>query len=138
MNTMAELFGEIAIVGLHLLSHHESQYPGIQYHERNLGAYAVTTKGYAAGVFENSHRSDAPWFGRQFKHYDAVNKYDVAVITGVIFGYKADPKDPIALLSFSAAKHVGPVAFRLNYAPKHPDLRFASAVWHLSLEYKLP
>lgn len=135
MNSFTELFGEIAIAGLHLFSQHEErQY---SYNNLNLGYYAITDKGYGAGVFDNSVDKTAVWVGRQFKYTDPDKRYDLALMVGGIIGYKADPLDPIPLLSPSAAKHFGDFAVRLNYTPKYNRLPRASAVWHFTLEYKL-
>lgn len=131
---MKELLGEIAIAGLHLFSQHEErQY---QYNNHNPGAYVITTKGYGAGIFLNSIKRDSFWLGKQFKYYDPVNKYDIALLVGGITGYKEDPLEPIPLVSPSAAKHFGHFAVRLNYTPKYPDLPRPSAVWHFTVEYR--
>lgn len=133
---MSNLLGEIAIVGLHLVSYHE-EHRKHQYNDMNYGAYVVTDKGYAGGTFLNSAKRNAPWLGKQFKHYDSSRGYDLAVLTGLLWGYSSKPTTPIPLVSLSGAKHFGDFAFRVNYSPEYRRLKNSSAVWHLTLEKRL-
>jgi len=119
-------------IGINIASIHSK--PG--YQNFNPGIYAMTERGYAAGIYYNSHRKASVWAGRQFSTA-AVSagpvKLSAAVLAGAVTGYGK----PSPLVSPSVAMEYQGVTYRVSWAPKHPSKPDASDALHLSVSRAL-
>lgn len=121
------------VVGVHLASVHlQPELSGDRpYNNANPGLYVRTAEDWQGGAYYNSHRRASFYAGRAWETSGTVRAgLGVFAATGYPMG------SVVPMVTGSLATDVGATTVRLSATPRIGDK--ASAVVHLSLEWKLP
>jgi hypothetical protein len=152
ISTLAQLLGQGAVIGAHLVSLHGSptydctprdaagtalyQARECAYQNLNPGAYVRLANGATFGAYRNSYGDASAYAGWTWQTEGGA----FALTAGAVAGYRGSPIAPLVApsmrLDLSEVAAPG-WALRVSLIPKPPRHHSATAVLHLSLEASL-
>ncbi len=115
------------ILGLHLMSHHDTG----NFNNVNLGIYLKHDSGATVGTYYNSLKRQSYYGGYTLTPIDSIPNLDVTV--GVVTGYPKMPVAPMVIPSYTFYKRDDGIRARAAFLPKFGDIQPANVI-HFMVE----